>query len=210
LREALRAVIAGLEPDVALFECTQFDAAVDLASQHSGLDLAILGLRMAGMGGVEGIQRFRDRFPDVPLIVCCCHCGPEEMIRAFRHGAAGFIPQSLNGRGVKAVLELVLAGQTYVPADVLSLIDRLQGQHGQPSSPLADQGKAHALTRREQQTLGLLVDGHSNKGIARALDIQEVTVKLHLRSIFRKLSVTNRAQAVRIAIESGWFGKQNG
>ncbi|MGF1608776.1 MAG: LuxR C-terminal-related transcriptional regulator [Kiloniellales bacterium] len=210
LREALRAVISGLDPEITLFECTGFNDALDLASQHDGLDLAILGLRMAGMGGLEGIRRFRARFPEVPVIVSCCHCDAEEMIRVFRCGAAGFIPESLDSRGVKAVIELVLAGQVYIPADILALVERLQEQNGQPPAHLDENGKAHALTRREQQTLELLVEGHSNKGIARALDIQEVTVKLHLRSIFRKLGVVNRSQAVRVAIESGWFGRQGG
>lgn len=210
LREALRAVIAEIDPCATLFECAMFDDAADLASEQGGLDLAILGMRMAGMQGIEGVRRFHSRFPSVPLIIFCCHCRPEEMVDAFRNGAAAIIPKGLNGRGVKAVLELVLAGQIYIPAEILMLVEQLQGQNEQPLAHADEHGKTHALTRREQETLELLVDGLSNKGIARALDIQEVTVKLHLRSIFRKLGVTNRAQAVRIAIEKGWFGRQAG
>lgn len=199
-------MILTLEPDIALLECTIFEDALDLASEHQDLDLAILSLRISGMDGVDGIRKFRTQFPEVPVIASCCHCEPEEMVRALRCGAAGFLPERLNGRAVKAVIELVWAGQVYVPADVLSLLDRMPTAPGQPASDRPPDGKLSALTRRESETLELLVEGLSNKGIARALAIQEVTVKLHLRSIFRKLGAANRAQAVRIAVQSGWFG----
>jgi DNA-binding CsgD family transcriptional regulator len=67
-----------------------------------------------------------------------------------------------------------------------------------PASPLA------TLSAREREILGYLIEGLTNKEIARRLDLQEITIKIHLRNVYRKIGAINRAQAVRIAMSSGW------
>jgi DNA-binding NarL/FixJ family response regulator len=90
-----------------------------------------------------------------------------------------------------------LSGGRYIPEQVM------QSGSEQPSGRAPD---FEALTARELDVLSQLVKGHSNKEIARALGLGDVTIGLHLRSIYRKLGVKSRTQAVRLAIRRGWDG----
>ena len=202
--ETLRPVIARLAPDVRLVECGSLASVLEAASAYDDWRLAILDLRLADMGGVEGLRTFRQRFPDIPLVALCCHCSPHEIIRAFQSGVFGFIPETLGSRSVEAALWLILSGQKYVPAHVLSIVERYQPYLTFDALDDKTRPNRPTLTNREGEVLSALLEGLSNKGIARCLGIQEVTVKLHMRKIFRKLGVGNRAQAVRVAMQDGW------
>lgn len=202
--EGLRPVIGRLATNVTLIECGSLEAVLDAASEHDDWRLAILDLRLDDMGGVDGLRVFHQRFPNVPLVALCCHCSPHEIVRAFQSGVFGFIPETLGSRSIEAALWLVLSGQKYVPATILSIVERFQPYSTFDSSDDQAAPSRPTLTSREGEVLSGLLEGLSNKGIARSLGIQEVTVKLHMRKIFRKLGVGNRAQAVRVAIQGGW------
>jgi two-component system nitrate/nitrite response regulator NarL len=108
---------------------------------------------------------------------------------ALAAGAKGFVPKTLSGDNLMSALEKMAAGEIYAPADL---------KNG-ATDGLAIVG-AEALTPRELEVAAMLVKGASNKEIARALDLQEVTVKLHVRNLCRKLETKNRTQiAVRLA-----------
>ncbi|MFV1853410.1 MAG: response regulator transcription factor [Thalassospira sp.] len=102
-------------------------------------------------------------------------------------------------------MQLVLAGEKYLPSSILSdLSDGLVGG-GDGDSRMAggfgNEGDFGRLTPREREVLALLSEGRPNKDIARHLDLREITVKYHLKNIYRKLNVSNRAQAVKMALE---------
>jgi len=93
-------------------------------------------------------------------------------------------------------LRLVLAGESYLPPSIL--LDSGAPAVKPPASPLS------TLSVREREILGYLIEGQTNKEIARRLDLQEITIKIHLRNVYRKIGAINRAQAVRIAMSAGW------
>jgi len=151
----------------------------------------LLDLHMPGANGFEGVERTLDRFPNTPLAVISGDASASEVGRAIELGAKGFLPKTLSPAVLAAALQVIAAGGTYVPTEYAA--------RAVPAEAPAHSG----LTRREGEVLSLLVRGRSNKEIGRSLGLQEITVKLHVRNIFRKLKVRNRVEAVHAAARLG-------
>ncbi|MGE4281037.1 MAG: helix-turn-helix transcriptional regulator [Magnetospirillum sp.] len=109
----------------------------------------------------------------------------------------------MRGETIIGVLRLVLSGEKYVPP---FLFDYQHAKTKGDDTATESNAPLASLSKRELDILKLIVDGAPNKVIARALDLQEVTVKAHLRNIFRKLAVSNRTEAARTAILAGITG----
>lgn len=202
LRDTLEVFLQRLDPKVQVLHARSFPDALEQASRATGLDLILLDLRMPGMNGLTGLEVMRQRYPAVPVVLMSGEVNREIVFSALRAGAAGFIPKVMGGKAMLNALQLVLSGERYVPDIVLSSGQPWQDDEtmrgGSSSNPL---GK---LSRRERDVMSLLTKGNSNKEIAKELQIEAVTVALHLSSIYRKLGVTNRTQAVRTAMQNGW------
>ena len=205
VRENLRDFLHGLEPDVVVLEAETFPEAETIASRHARLDLIILDLMMPGMDGLEGLRQMLKLKPNVPVVILSGSTRQRDIVGAIELGAKGFIPKTISGKAMLNALRMILAGETYVPSAVLRAAaaengdDALAGGLGGG----AKGGPAQGLTRRQQQVLDLLVRGHTNKRIAKELDLKEITVKIHLQSVFRKFGVSNRTQAVALALQRG-------
>lgn len=182
-------------------------------------ELVLLDLNMPGMHGLNGFSRFREKFPAMPVALLSGIAEPEDIQRAMDLGAVGYFPKTLSGRALLKAIELVIAGEKFIPVDsktnglmpsyinddtVNRLPVSLPLKTSSPAQPYA-QTPAHKikLTPRENDVLLCLCRGQSNKDIARNLGLQDVTIKLHVRSICRKLDVSNRTQAVLRAFELG-------
>lgn len=202
LRDALRPELLKLAEDVRIFECDSFKKTVQIAEKTERLSLAILAHRMHGANGIEDVRSFRSRFPNVSLVVLSGCYDIKDILDVFDCGAAGFVSMQASLDSIINALRLVLSGEHYFPSEVLySLRNTVgippQGRHHIPYKP-------SNLTTRETDVLKQLLQGHSNKVIARNLGVQEVTVKLHVGNLLRKLGATNRTQAVKIALQLGW------
>jgi DNA-binding NarL/FixJ family response regulator len=177
-------------------EGSELTVVADLDAAHRALaagrrhDLAILDLHMPGASGFEGVRRTLARFPQTPVVVISGAAAPADVARALELGAKGFLPKTMPPAVMAAALQVIAAGGTYVPTEYAAAANRAP-------EPTA------GLTRRESEVLTLLVRGRSNKEIGRSLDLQEITVKLHVRNIFRKLKVRNRVEAVHAAARLG-------
>ena len=184
--DALRVLIERSLP------ASELTVVLDLEAAHRALsdgdyDLAILDLNMPGANGFDGIERTRERFPGTPLAVISGTATPADVSRALQLGARGFLPKTMPPNVLAAALSVLAAGGTHVPVDYAA------AQPQQPASAVSN------LTPREAEVLTLLAAGRANKEIGRALDLQEITVKLHVRNIFRKLGVRNRVEAANAA-----------
>ena len=203
--DALRKYLERIDPDVEVFGATNFEEAVDKAQRLEGLSLIILDLYFPDMPGLEGLTLLRRHCPDVPIVMISGIADHREMMDALDRGAAGFIPKDLPSRTIVKALELVLAGDRYVPSRIvsdLSLMARDPGHRRKMAHAAGSQ--LNELTVREHEVLSLLVEGMSNKEIARQIGIKEVTAAFHLRGVFKKLGASNRTQAVTTAIRLGW------
>jgi two-component system nitrate/nitrite response regulator NarL len=156
-------------------------------------------------GALEQIECFRDQYPDGPIAVVAGHYRLGEMASAFRAGANGcFVDDMPCDEFIKSV-ERVMMGETLVPTACLSFVLDAGGDHLRERVPRSEQQQARLVTTetpttprlspRERSILGCLIEGESNKSIARKIDIAEATVKAHVQAILRKIRVRSRTQA---------------
>lgn len=202
MRDALRHYVVQLDAAASVHEAADLDGVRTWAAHQPQPDLILLDLQMPGMDGLESVAEVRGLCPNAAIVVVSAHDDRTVIVEAIRRGANGYVPKTMGGKSVLTALRLVLAGETYIPASVLG------GSHTAPSSPVAPSpgnfpGSLGKLSAREADVLRELIGGRSNKEIARLLNVQETTVKVHLRNVYRKIKANNRVDAVRIVLSQG-------
>jgi DNA-binding NarL/FixJ family response regulator len=193
IRELLERQLKELDADVRVYHAGTLQQVLELAHTAERLDLILLDLRMPGMNGFAGLQAVRQTRPEVPVAILSGQIEPQTIRDALQAGAAGYLPKTMRATSMLNALRLILDGERYVPESVLSTSAAAGGETG-----------GAEFSKRERDVIKQLMLGHTNKEIARDLQVEEVTVALHLRSIYRKLAVRNRTQAVRLLLERGW------
>lgn len=210
VRQGLLPFLATLDTAVEVIEAGDFDEALTKATAEkiSGrpLSLILLDLRMPGMRGVSGITRMIGQLPDVPVVILSGSIDAGDVVACAEAGANGYLPKTLSSTAMLNALRLVLSGEKYFPSFAMGAPARSAAEmERDATAPLsAPSPLLERLEARERIILGMVVNGATNKEIARALDLQEVTIKVQTRNIYRKLGAANRSQAVRIAMENGW------
>ena len=195
VRAGLAMMLARFYPDCEIGEAEDLASTMVQAAEALP-DILLLDLAMPGMEHFEGLSCLLARWPDLKIVMLSAHAGREEVRAAMDRGARGYIPKAAGINVVRHALELVMAGEMFVPASAF------RG----PANPVqveeAD-NPVENLTPRQKETLALVMQGRSNKEIARALGVIESTVKTHLKVIMRKLGARNRTDAARIATQFG-------
>ena len=153
-------------------------------------DLVLLDYAMPGMRGLAGLAEAVDLAAGRPVALISGTTSRDLAEAALKSGAAGFVPKTLGSRAIAAAIRHMVSGEVFAPIGLLS-----------DEAPVT--GDLSALTRREVDVLRGLCRGLSNKEIARDLDLQEVTVKLHVKTLSRKLDARNRTHAAMIARSAG-------
>ena len=199
IRENLGEFLKTLEEGVTVIEASSLQEAKSIAASHPRFDLIILDLKMPGMQGLQGLADMVERYPEVPTVILSGSIDREDVVGALNQGARGYIPKTISGKAMLNAVRLVLSGETYVPSIALPGGDDVPLGSRRDAEPVV-RTPLDDLTAREREVLSLLVKGLPNKVIARELDLKEITVKVHLQSVFRKLGVSNRAQAVAHAM----------
>lgn len=202
LRDAIERNAQDLEVDVT---CSSVDEAMTRIDSEGLPDIVLLDLMMPGMEYLAGIERMRKA--GVPRIVILTGVVSAEAVALCQQkGADGYLQKTMSGVSLVAAIRLILSGASYFPSDIAA-----KGEDSRWLEAMVDDFMSAAsggydgdrgLTRREASVMNLVVDGLSNKEIARNLDVCEATVKAHVRQIFRKFGVSRRSQLVRQVIES--------
>ena len=182
--DALRAVVPQACPGADISEANSQEQVLAAVAGGRAFDLVLLDLNLPGATGLSCLTALRRSVPHTPIVVVSAVGDPKIMQDVIMGGASAFIPKSAPGQVLINALRVILAGGTYMPTGVVA---SLRSAEGAPAR--------NELTLRQRRVLELLSTGLSNKHIARALDISEITVKAHVTAIFRKLGVTNRVQA---------------
>ena len=190
--EAIKAAL-GQELDIDVVgEAMSGSQVLPLVAQTNP-DLVVLDVRMPEMDGLTCLDRLRERYPRVKVVMLSAADDRQLIEAALSRGASAFIVKHIDPRDLAAALRQALDGSVY----------RTLGE-----APPGDGGAAKeaGLTVSEVRVLKAMAVGLSNKEIAKELWLSEQTVKFHLRNIYRKLDVTNRTEASRFAYQHGLIG----
>jgi DNA-binding NarL/FixJ family response regulator len=207
-REALLARIRHVVGEVEIEEVfTAEDLFANCEARPERTELLLVDLGMPGLRGSEGLRELRRLRPDAMLIAIGCPADPSEARIALELGVSAYLLKSMGSEAFVAALALVLNGERFFPASVMLEALKLAGtaMPAQARPPEAMHNTNESLTPRQLAVLRHLAVGKSNKEIARALGIQEITVKVHLQAIFARIGVSNRTQAAMHAERAGWF-----
>ncbi|HSG77319.1 MAG TPA: response regulator [Burkholderiales bacterium] len=173
-------------------------------------DLILLDVKMPGMNGIDTLHALRAAGVRAPVVMLTMSREDADLGAALRAGAQGYLLKDIEPEELVPALQAALEGSNVVARELVGSLARLVGGEAgaepaapRPAAPFSE------LTPREREILERIADGLSNKMIARALDISDGTVKLHVKAILRKLGMRSRVEAAVAAAEHG-LGRRRG
>ena len=188
VREGLVSLVKRKSDIVIVAEASNGHEAVDLWKQHRP-DVTLLDLRMPELDGVGAINEIREVDPNAQIVVLTTYDGDEDIYRAIKAGAKAYLLKDTARDALVETVRSVYGGETYLPPPI--------------AAKLAERISGAALSRREMEVLDGMASGKSNKEIGAELFISDGTVKTHVRSIFTKLDVVSRTEAIATSTRRG-------
>src|SRR5437870_7237122 len=188
VRDGLVAIIKQEADMDVVAETGDGQQAAELWKKHRP-DVTLMDLRMPGVDGVNAIYQIRAADPNARIVVLTTFDGDEDIYRGMRAGAKSYLLKDVRREELFQCIRDVHAGRAFLPPAI--------------AAKLAERLPAEELTPREVEVLRLLAEGKPNKLIGAALAITEVTVKSHVQSVFRKLNVLSRTEAMAVASRRG-------
>jgi DNA-binding NarL/FixJ family response regulator len=188
VRDGVAAII-NLQPDMTLAGAAATGAEALERFSELRPDVALVDLQLPDMSGFELIKKIRNKSPNARIVVLSSYEGDIDIQRALEAGAQGYVAKGLVRDELLDVIRSVHAGKRRLPAAV--------------AQALAEHIADEPISARELGVLSLMAAGKRNKEIASELSIAEDTVKMHVRNILSKLQVSDRTEAVTIAIRRG-------
>jgi DNA-binding NarL/FixJ family response regulator len=197
------------EPDFDIVaEAEDGREAFTMAVEHTP-DIVLLDLSLPAPGGIETTQRIKREVPSAGIVALAVAEDEDQLFEAIKAGAAAFILKDINPDDLVTIIRRVRAGEYLINDKVFSrpsVASRVLKEfrelavYGQEAAPIFA-----PLSPREVEILDNIAKGMTNKQVAYTLTISEQTVKNHMSSILRKLSVNDRTQAVVYAMKQGWI-----
>ena len=175
-----------------------------LRARELQTDLILLDVKMPGMNGVETLKQLRASGVSAPVVMLTMSREDADLSAALRAGAQGYLLKDIEPEDLVPALEAAMHGNNVVARELVGTLARLvRGDAGPQQVPQPRAAPFAELTPRELEILECIADGFSNKMIARALEITDGTVKLHVKAILRKLGMRSRVEAAVSAVEHG-------
>ena len=190
------------EPDFEIVgEAGDGEETVRLASQLKP-DVVIMDVAMPKLSGIEATRQIKELLPSTIVLVLTGYDYDEYIFSLLEAGAAGYLLKDVSGDELIDAIRAVYAGEPMFHPRVLR---KLMSRFSPPVAGPAPARPAEALSEREMEVLKSAAKGMSNKDIGKVLFISERTVQAHMRSIFNKLGVGSRSEAVLYSLKRGWF-----
>lgn len=194
-REGLKSLLRCLDAEVEMDEAGTCAEALECVATRS-YDLVLLDLKMPGRYGLDALTALCEAVPDVPVVVLSGEDAPDTIRAAINLGAMGFIPKSSTPELLTQALRLVLAKGVYLPPAALDASPV-------PSETSRSDEAQLGITPRQLEVLLCVIQGKTNKEIARQLGIADGTVKEHLKAVRSRFGVRTRTAAVYAAAKLG-------
>ena len=172
------------------------EGAIEIVAKHSPA-VVLMDVSLRGLGGIQATRRIVDEYPGTRVLVLTMHDDNETVRDAVAAGASGFLPKNVGRDDLAAAIRAVAAGGGFLHPSVTRPFLKAFGELAESAQPQV------RLTEREYDVLVQLAEGKSTREIAKALFVGEETVKTHLSSVYQKLGVTDRVQAVAAALRRG-------
>jgi len=188
VRMGVTAIINNEADMEVVAEAANGTQAIELFDKHKP-DLLLLDSRMPVKSGIEAAREIRNRQASARILMLTAFDGDEDIHKALTAGARGYVLKSSTGEQLIPALRAVVAGEQWIPKDV--------------AERLAKRKEFEPLTPRELEVLNELAKGLANKQIADAMNISQHTAKGYLKTILTKLQVSDRTEAVTVAIQRG-------
>ena len=188
VREGLRMIINS-EPDMVVIDAAATGGEAVMRYQQHYPDITLMDLRLPDVSGVDAIREIRHLDADARIIVLTMYKGDEDIHRAIGAGASTYLLKDALADDLPRIVREVHAGRQTLPPDVAA---RLEERAAHPT-----------LTSREIEVMKLVAAGRRDKEIAVALAISAHTVRVHMKNIYTKLGVSDRTEAMSVAIRRG-------
>jgi DNA-binding NarL/FixJ family response regulator len=193
VRAGILTLIGQIDPTVRVSEAKRCSEAIAMLQKFSACeescDLVLLDLNLPDYQGFDALVSFRAALPEVPVVVISGQDDSVTVLRALELGARSFLSKADDPDQTRLAMEALLHGEVWVPRDAMA--------GWSASSESGPDGAGFGeLTERQIEVLSLVVQGLSNKLIARRLGIAESTVKIHVSAILREFGVATRTQVV--------------
>lgn len=188
-------VLAGLKFVLSRAEGMQVVATAESAEDILGFyekakpDVLLLDIRMPSVSGLDALETLRKSHPDAKVAMLTTSELEEDIFRALKLGANGYIPKDSRPAEIAKAVREIASGGRYIPEDIQRIFDMRQG--------------VKSLSARELSILQLAAKGFSSPEVAEMLGISVNSVKTHFRHIFEKMDVSDRTEAVTLAISRG-------
>ncbi|MEW6301803.1 MAG: response regulator transcription factor [Thermodesulfobacteriota bacterium] len=174
----------------------QLEALLD----HTVPDIILMDIEMPRRDGIGATALVRQRARGAKVVILTGYDNPELIFRALKAGAVGYLLKNTRAKDILDTLRRVAAGEIFLNPELASKFLR-EFQRDQEVEEV--RRLVHTLTPREEEVLRLVATGATNREISQRLFISELTVKMHLASIFRKLQVNDRTKAAILALKAG-------
>ena len=198
LRDTLRSFLQQ-QDGVEICTVADLDGAIQQLDADDRYDLILLDYTMPGVNGLDGLGVLLDRPQTPPVALISGNAEADVALQAMQMGAQGFLQKTMPAQSLLNAIRFMVMGERFLPVDMIA------GQLSHPAPDGSSGSDRHdtTLTPRETEVLAALSRGQTNKEIARALNLSEPTIKLHVKTLYRRLGATNRTQAAMIARDMG-------
>ncbi len=201
IRDAIKGHLQN-QPDMEVIqEAGDGEEAVKLALELNP-DVVIMDIAMPKLNGLEAIRQIKGKRPQIAILVLTVHGDAEYILKALEAGAAGYLTKSILGEKLAHAIRLVVTGESVLSDMIMDKLLKYTLQN--PSKP-SDATHGEKFSERELEIFRLAARGMSNKQISQALNLNLRTVKGYFESIFAKLSVGSRTEAVVTGLRMGYI-----
>jgi DNA-binding NarL/FixJ family response regulator len=201
VREGTRELLEREEDILVVAEAGDGEDAVRLTDEHRP-DVALVDIAMPNLNGIDATREIKAISPATAVLVLTAYDDDQYVFALLEAGAAGYLLKNVRGRDLVEAIRAVHAGESALhPVIARKVINHF----ARPASPPPEQSRSPHLSERELDVLRLAAKGMSNRDIARDLHLSERTIQAHLSTVFTKMEVGSRTEAVVQALRDGWL-----